>query len=73
MTHDFGEDSKPTVYVNDGKSKDNVHKMFSGDPRCETLLDAIMDVLYFRGNSLSIPAIIGVLELAKIAVLEDEK
>ena len=45
-----------------------VEKLFIGDPRCEALLEAVLSVLYERGDGMPIPAVLGVLELAKDSV-----
>lgn len=48
-----------------------VEDLYYGDMRCETLLQAIRDLIYERGERLPVPAIIGILELLKLQ-LRDE-
>ena len=52
---------------------DKVNKLFEGDPRCEQLLNALEELIYERGGGVPIPLIIGVLELLKLKILEDQK
>lgn len=51
----------------------SVTKLFEGDQRCESLLDAVLATLYERGKGLPIPSVLGVLELAKQQIIEDAK
>ncbi len=44
-----------------------------GDPRCETLLQALLEALYERGKGLPIPLVIGVLRLAEHRVIRDQE
>lgn len=44
-----------------------------GDSRCQTLLDALAEVLYERGKGLPLPSTIGVLELLKYEVIENAR
>lgn len=44
---------------------DNVEKLFPGDERLATLLDAILEIIWERGQGLPFPAVLGVLELVK--------
>ncbi len=47
-----------------------IEKLFEGEKRCETLLDAILEVIYERGEGLPIPQIIGVIELCKHSIIK---
>lgn len=50
-------------------NEDNIHMTkvikLDGDRRCETLLNALEDTVYERGQGLSMPAVIGVIDLLK--------
>lgn len=43
----------------------NIEKLFPGDERLATLLDAILDIIWERGQGLPFAAVLGVLELVK--------
>lgn len=43
-----------------------VEHLFNGDMRCETLLQSIKSLIYERGIGLSVPTIIGILEILKL-------
>lgn len=51
----------------------SVTKLFTGDPRCEQLFNAMQAVMFERGEGLPIPSILGVLELLKDTVKENTK
>lgn len=51
---------------------EKVTKLFAGDTRCVPLIDQLLITLETYGDGLSIPAIIGCLELVKMQVLTDE-
>lgn len=45
--------------------------MFNGDPRYQTLYDALAEVLYERGRGLPLPATIGVLRLLEHEIIQN--
>lgn len=47
-----------------------VTELFEGDPRCASLLEAVLDTVYERGDKLPLPSVLGVLEMAKLLILE---
>ncbi len=51
-----------------GKS---VVKLFEGDQRCEAIVKHIMDLLYKEAAGMPMPTILGMLELAKIQIMEE--
>jgi hypothetical protein len=48
-------------------------KIFEGDQRLETLLQALKEEIYERGEGIPVPAIVGVLELLKLEIIEEQK
>jgi hypothetical protein len=50
-----------------------VINLFDGDQRYEVLLQSLESTLYERGEGLPIPAIIGVLEILKKKLLEENE
>jgi hypothetical protein len=50
-----------------------VVKLFEGDQRCQSLLDALAEVLYERGRGLPLPTTLGVLRLLEHEVIENAK
>ena len=48
-------------------------KLFQGDMRCETLFQALKDVIYERGDSLPVPSIVGVIELVKLEIIQEQE
>ena len=53
-------------------SKDRkIAHLFEGDQRCQTLLDALADVLYDRGKGLPLPSTLGVLRLLEHEVIQN--
>jgi hypothetical protein len=46
-----------------------VERLFNGEKRYETILDAILEIVYERGEGLPIPTIIGILELCKCQII----
>lgn len=55
------------------KKKTKVIPLFAGDRRCQTLLDALSEVLYERGQGVPVPSVLGILELLKLDVIEDAR
>lgn len=51
----------------------NVIKLFNGDVKASRLYDDLEKTLFESGNGLSIPVILGVIELLKIAVVNNAK
>ncbi len=51
----------------------NVIRFTNGDPRIETLMQSLEDVVYERGQGLQLATIIGAIDLLKIQLLEDMK
>lgn len=51
----------------------NIEQLFYGDPRLESICDEILEVLYRRANGVSIPAVVGILELAKQQIINDAR
>lgn len=47
--------------------------LFDGDMRCETLLSALLDLIYERGNGLPMPSVIGVIELLKLELIKNQE
>ena len=60
------EESKETQEV-------KIEKLFEGDPRLQSLTDAIKELIYERGVGLPVPAIIGVIEMVKLEILDEAK
>jgi hypothetical protein len=52
-------------------SADVIPAFGGADPRCEALLQALLEVLYERGIGLPIPSILGVLRLIEDRVIKD--
>lgn len=52
-------------------TQDNVEQLHEGDVRCLTLLDAILETMHERGKGMSLPAVLGTLELVKMALIAD--
>jgi hypothetical protein len=50
-----------------------VHVFGGADPRCETLFQALRDVVYARGSGIPVPSIIGVLRLLEHRIIRDEE
>ena len=50
---------------------DTIKKLHVGDPRCEQLLNAILEIVYDRGCMMPIPSILGVIDLVKIEIIKD--
>lgn len=48
-----------------------IKHLHEGDPRCQTLLDALAEVLYERGKGLPLPSILGVLHLLEHEVIKN--
>jgi len=48
-----------------------VAQLHECDQRFETLVDAIKDLLYDRGEGLPVSGIVGVLEIAKLDILKE--
>lgn len=49
---------------------EKIIRLFEGDMRCQNLLDSLEDLVYERAKGMSIPAIIGIIELLKIRIIE---
>lgn len=49
----------------------SVEKLFTGDQRCEAILNHVMAILYSEAEGMPIPTVIGVLELAKKRVMDE--
>lgn len=49
-----------------------VEKLFEGDMRLGNLCDAILDMLYERGDGIPFPAILGCLEIVKAKLIETQ-
>jgi hypothetical protein len=47
--------------------------LFKGDPRCQTLCDALLDLIYERGRGLPLPLILGVLRLVEHSLIDEHK
>ncbi len=43
--------------------------LFEGDKRLETLLDALLEVVYERGNGLPTPSVLGVVKLLEHEII----
>jgi len=50
-----------------------ITKLHQGEERCETLLQALKEVVYERGVGLPMPLIIGTIELLKLDIYEEQK
>jgi hypothetical protein len=50
----------------------DIVKLYIGDKKAETLLDAVLDTVYERGDGMPIPTILGVLDLVKIHIINTE-
>jgi hypothetical protein len=48
-------------------------KLYEGDERLETLLQALKKEIYERANGVPIPTIIGLLEVLKFVIIEEQK
>jgi hypothetical protein len=42
-----------------------------GDERCQTLCDALLELIYERAASLPVPLILGVLRIVEHQIIED--
>lgn len=49
----------------------NIQRLFEGDPRCEIIVEHVIDLLYERARGMPIPSIIGVLELVKLQIIKE--
>jgi len=49
----------------------NVIPLFESDKRLNVLFQALHDVLHERGEGMTVPSIVGVLELLKVQVISD--
>ena len=49
----------------------NIIKLHEGDQHSQTLTDAVLEVLYERGEGVPIPSILGVLELVKLHIVNE--
>lgn len=51
-----------------------VKHIFGGaDLRCEELRKAVKELIYERGSGIPVPSIIGVLEIIKLEIYEEQK
>ena len=50
----------------------NVEKLFDGDQRAGTLVTALEDVIYERGQGVPISTIVGVLDILKFKFLNEQ-
>ena len=50
-----------------------VVSLHTGDQRLQTLLDALAEVLYERGQGLPLPSILGIIRLLEHEVIENAK
>lgn len=50
---------------------EKVVNLHTGDPRCEQLINAVLDTVYERGGGLTIVSILGALELVKMQMIKD--
>lgn len=48
-------------------------QLFPSDQRLQTLLDALAEVLYERGQGLPLPSILGIIRLLEHEVIENAK
>lgn len=53
--------------------KDNVRKLFEGDPRCGELAEALLAVCYERGKGLPMVSVLGVLDVVHDEILQTNK
>jgi hypothetical protein len=52
---------------------ENVIAAFGGaDLRCETLLQALRDVVYERGEGVPFPSVVGVIRLLEYMIMEEQ-
>jgi hypothetical protein len=54
-------------------SQETVIQLFRGDQRCQSLFDALAEVVYERGKGLPLPTTLGVLRLLEYEVIENAK
>lgn len=54
-------------------SSEKVTRLFEGDQRCQSLLDALAEVLYERGKGLPLPSTLGVLRLLEYELIENAR
>lgn len=48
-----------------------VEHLYNGDMRCQTLEDAIIDLIYERAVEMPYPTVIGILRLVEKRLIED--
>lgn len=53
--------------------KNKITPLFDGDQRCQSLLDALAEVLYERGKGMPLPSTLGVLRLLEHEVIENAR
>lgn len=46
-------------------------RLFDGDQKLEALTEAVIELVYERGEGCSVPSILGVLDLVKIQIIKD--
>jgi|GEM_PF-4173161 len=51
---------------------DNVVKLAEGDPRCGTLAEAILELIYERTEGMPFPSILGVLRIVEHKLFEEQ-
>lgn len=51
----------------------DVIKLHEGDERCETLLQALKDLIYERAIGMPMPLIIGTIELMKHEIIKEQQ